>query len=107
MNRNRQLIESNSSVIEQQQNARQQIISNKFNEILLLNPKIKQSEQLYNYVKSQLQQPDINLLKVSTELIQKITESIKLNNEQLKPFMSFLETKPIEKSKILEILQQN
>ena len=103
MNINRRLIESNKSVFKQQQNARQEIISNKLNEILSLNPKIKQSEQLYNYVKSKLNQTNVNLLEVLTQLIQKITTLLKSNQT----FLSFLETKPIEKSTILEILQQN
>jgi hypothetical protein len=96
-------IESNNRVFKNQQHVRQQIISNKLNEILL-NPKIKQLEQLYNYVKSQLQQPDINLLEVSTQLINEITTLLKSNET----FLLFLETKnPIEKSIILKILRQN
>jgi hypothetical protein len=103
MNRNRRLIESNNRVFKQQQNARQQIISNKLNEILSLIPKNQQLQQLYNYVKSKLNQSNINLLEVSTQLIQEITTLLKSNQT----FLSFLETKPIEKSALLEILQQN
>ena len=103
MNRNRRQIESNNRVFKQQQNARQQIISNKLNEILSLIPKNQQLQQLYNYVKSKLNQSNINLLEVSTQLIQEITTLLKSNQT----FLSFLETKPIEKSALLEILQQN
>ena len=103
MNRNRRLIESNNRVFKQQQNARQQIISNKLNEILSLIPKNQQLQQLYNYVKSKLNQSNINLLEVSTQLIQEITTLLKSNET----FLSFLETKPNERSTILEILQQN
>ena len=103
MNRNRRLIESNNRVFKQQQNARQQIISNKLNEILSLIPKNQQLQQLYNYVNSKLNQTNVNLLEVSTQLIQEITTLLKSNET----FLSFLETKPNERSTILEILQQN
>lgn len=101
MNINKTLIESNNPVFKQQQNARQQIISNTLKEILSLIPKNQQLQQLYNYVKSKLNQPNLNLLEVSTQLIQEITTLLK----SYQKFLSFLETKPIEKSAILEILQ--
>lgn len=103
MNRNRRQIESNNRVFKQQQNARQQIISNKLNEILSLIPKNQQSQQLYDYVKSKLNKPNVNLLEVSTQLIQEITTLLKSNQT----FLLFLETKSIEKQAILKILQQN
>lgn len=107
MNRNRQLIESNKRIFNQQQNARQQIISNNLNEILLLIPKNQQLQQLYDYVKYKLNQTNVNLLEVSTKLIQEIRTLLTLNETTYQKFILFLETKPIEKSAILEILQQN
>lgn len=83
MNRNRLLIESNNRVFKQQQNARQQIISTHLNEILSLIPKNQQSQQLYDYVKSKLNQPNVNLLEVSTQLIQEITTLLQLFSKKL------------------------
>jgi hypothetical protein len=103
MNINIRLIKSNHRVFKQQQNARQQIISEKLKEILLLIPKNQQSQQLYDYVKSKLNQMNVNLLEVSTQLIQEITTLLKSNQT----FLLFLETKSIEKQAILKILQQN
>lgn len=107
MNRSRKQIESNKRISNQQQNARQQIISNDLNKILSLIPKNQQSQQLYDYVKSKLNQPNVNLLEVSTQLIQEITTLLKSNQITYQKFISFLETKQIQKLAILEILQQN
>ena len=46
---------------------------------------------------------NVNLLEVSTQLIQEITTLLKSNQT----FLLFLETKSIEKQAILKILQQN
>lgn len=106
-------IENNSynrkrNIIKNQQNIRQKIISPKLTNILLLqNLYIPQLQQLYNYVKLQLQQPNVNLLEVSTKLIQEIITLLKSTQIQYQQFLLFLEKKPIEKLKILQILGIN
>jgi len=105
MSINRARIGSNNRVFKNQQNVRQQTISTKLNEILL-NPKIKQLEQLYNYVESQLQQPNVELLQVSTHLIQEIIILLQQDESKYQQFLLFLEKKNlIEKLAILKILQ--
>ena len=94
-----------NNIIKYQQNIRQKIISPKLINILsLLNLYIPQLQQLYNYVKLQLQQPNVDLLEVSTKLIQEIITLLKSTQIQYQQFLLFLETKPVEKSTILEIL---
>jgi hypothetical protein len=93
-------------ILIQQEEARQLIILSRLKEILnISNSDIPELQELYNYVKSQLQQQNVNLLELTIQLIEKITILIKLKPEQLQLFLSFLETKPIEKSKILEIFE--
>jgi len=93
-------------ILIQQEEARQSIILSRLKEILnISNSDIPELQELYNYVKSQLQQQNVNLLELTSQLIQVIKNLIKLKPEQLQQFLSFLETKPIEKSKILEIFE--
>jgi hypothetical protein len=90
----------------QQNEAKKKIILLLLNQILdISNSYIPQLQNLYNYVKSKLQQQHINLLELTIQLIQYINNLIKSKPEQLQRFLSFLETKPIEKETILEILK--
>jgi hypothetical protein len=89
----------------QQNDANKTIILLQLNQILTIsNSDIPQLQNLYNYVKSTLQQQNINLLELTIQLIQYINNLIKSKPEQLQRFLSFLETKPNEKETILEIL---
>jgi hypothetical protein len=111
-NINRIKASKNTAVIKkiliQQEEARQSIILSQLKEILnISNSDIPELQKLYNYVKSQLQQQNVNLLELTSRLIQEITNLIKLKPEQLKSFLSFLETNPIQKSTILEIFEIN
>ena len=90
----------------QQNDAKKTIILSLLNQILTIsNSDIPQLQNLYNYVKSKLQQQNINLLELTIELIQYINNLIKSKPEQLQRFLSFLETKQTEKETILEILE--
>ena len=90
----------------QQNEAKKKIILLLLNQILdISNSDIPQLQNLYNYVKSKLQQQHINLLELTIQLIQYINNLIKSKPEQLQRFLSFLETKPIQKETILEILK--
>lgn len=109
-NINRIKASKNTAVIKkiliQQEEARQSIILSQLKEILnISNSDIPELQELYNYVKSQLQQQNVNLLELTSRLIQVIKNLIKSKPEQLRSFLSFLETKPIEESTILEILK--
>ena len=91
-------------IISNQQKAKLDIILNKLKNISLLQTNIPKLQELYQYVKLQLQQPNVDLLQVSIEqLIQKIKTLLESNKAQ---FLSFLDTKPIKKLTILQILQK-
>ena len=91
-------------IISNQQKAKLDIILNKLKNISLLQTNIPKLQELYQYVKLQLQQPNVDLLQVSIEqLIQKIKTLLESNKAQ---FLSFLDTKPIQKLTILQILQK-
>jgi hypothetical protein len=94
------------NIIQNQQITRQNIISPKLTNILSLqNSNIPQLQELYQYVKLELQESNVNLLEVSTKLIKEIITLLKSNKTQYQKFLLFLETKPIQKSTILQILQ--
>ena len=93
----------NQRIINQQQNARKSIILT-LNEILSLNTNISGLTRLYDYVKSQLNQPNVNLLEVSIQLINQIKTLLKSDPITYHYFLLFLDTKKTEKNIILQIL---
>jgi hypothetical protein len=105
----KKLNELKESILKHQQNTRDSLVSTLItglrDKILLLPiSSIPQLEQLYNLVKSILEeQTNLKSLEVS---IQQIIEYIKklIDLNKLQSFMEFLETKPVEKSTILKIL---
>jgi hypothetical protein len=103
-NNNKSTVVINKILIHQEE-VRQSIILSHLRKILnISNSNIPELEELYKYVKLQLQQPNVNLLEVSTKLIQEIITLLDSNKAQ---FLLFLETKPIEKLTILQILELN
>ena len=92
-------------ILTHQKEVRQSIILPYLEEISTLNSDIPELQELYNYVKLELQQSNVNLLELIIQLIKVIKNLIESDQEQLRSFLSFLETtKPIEKSTILQIL---
>jgi len=99
---------SKNSILNHPKEVRQSIILPYLEEISILNSDIPELQELYQYVKLELQQSNVNLLELTTsQLIQVIKNLIKSDPKQLKLFLSFLETKSIEESTILQILKLN
>jgi hypothetical protein len=98
---------TNSRIIQEQNNARNRIISIFINNILQLpESNIPELQKLQNDVKSSISQSNRNLLQSFTsEIINKILDLIILNPEIKKEFDYFLEKNHMKKMKINSIYQ--